>query len=593
MRRLLHWKFVVPRVLLVVVVLLGAQYVVGLVVRSMAIRSGEAALGSQVNVGHVRVSFADRQVVFRDLRVANSQKPSDNLLEADRCELNFAGRPLLRKQAVVESGRIEGLRFGSLADSLPSDNAPASGQVTRVNDDADLAARKWLAQLNDQFTLEPVKQFDSVVRTEAFCTRWSKQSAALDARLQDLDARAAELQAAVDAAQANPLRNDRLLDSLQKKVAGLQNEFADIRTDIEKLPDLLETQRREIVAARRHDEEVVGSRSHLEPADANSLSAYLLRDDSAKRLNKLVGWLRWMREMVPVDAKTPLGRELGAERQAGGTRGESILFAGSRQEPGILIRSLQFNGAARVGGQPFEFRGVLTNLASVPKLHNQPIRLRMVGTEAMPLDFQATIDRTGQVPRDELLVDCQCVLLPDVTLGHTDQLEMQLAPSVGSLSVSVVVEGQKISGDIQMVEQKAQITPALHGSNSALLAAAMSESLGHVNSVATRLSLGGTLERPTCTIWSNLGTAVAEAMKRGLRRADEQHARALLVEAGRRVDERLADVDRQVAEQQARFANKSADITTRLLKIATGEAPRYRISDEQGGRRLPKNSLFR
>lgn len=327
----------------------------------------------------------------------------------------------------------------------------------------------------------------------------------------------------------------------------------------------------------------MGTRLHLDPAEPNALSAYLLRDETTRQLNQLVGWLRWMREIVPADAKP-------GSRAA---RGENVLFSGCRPAPGILIRSLQLEGAARIAGQPIELRGILTNLASEPRLHNEPIRLHLFGSGSLPLELQATIDRNGSTPRDELLVDCQGVLLHEMSLGRADQLGMSLAPSVGSLSVSVVVEGEKLSGDIQIVQQRVQITPVLNGSGGRTLSAAMGETLDHVNSIATRLSLGGTLSEPTCTVWSNLGAAVAEAMQRALHRTGDQHARALLVEAGRRVDERLAEVDRQMAERQSHFAGTSDDIAARLQKIAAGEAPRYRISAEKSGRRLPNNSLFR
>jgi uncharacterized protein (TIGR03545 family) len=258
-----------------------------------------------------------------------------------------------------------------------------------------------------------------------------------------------------------------------------------------------------------------------------------------------------------------------------------------------LIRSLQLDGTTRIAGQPVELRGILTNLSKAPRLHKEPIRLHLVGNGSMPLELQATIDRTGAVARDELLVDCQGVMLHQMALGKADQLGMSLAPSIGSLSVSVVVEGDKLSGDIQMVQQKVQITPALNGSSGETLTAAMSDTLGHVNSIATRLSLGGTIHEPTCTLWSNLGAAVAESMQRAVRRTGDQHAKALLVEAGRRVDERLAEVDRQMAERQTQFASKSTVITARLQKISTSESPRDRISSQKVGRWLPENSLFR
>ncbi|HVT28939.1 MAG TPA: hypothetical protein VHE81_13070, partial [Lacipirellulaceae bacterium] len=124
------------------------------------------------------------------------------------------------------------------------------------------------------------------------------------------------------------------------------------------------------------------------------------------------------------------------------------------------------------------------------------------------------------------------------------------------------------------------------------LRSAMGEKIG-IQSIATRLTLGGTLDKPVCTLWSNLGTAVAESLGHAIQRADEEHTRELLAEAGRRVDERLAAIDRQTAEQQQRFARKTADLAERLNELAEVEKPLYRISAEHGGRRLPNDSLFR
>jgi uncharacterized protein (TIGR03545 family) len=585
MTRWLNWKFVVPRVLALVVALLAVQLVLGIVARSIATSAIETAAALRVDVGHARVSLLDRRVVFNALTLVNTQPSSENILEADRCELKFGAAAALHKQAIVESGRISGLQFNGFRK--PTRDSKSAASVTASSkwfkNDVDMAARKWLERLNGQFTPDAVKEFDSVARTEIFCANWSKQSAGLESRLRELDGRAAELQHAIDSAKANPLRNDKLLDDLRKKVAGLQKEFADFRADVEKLPDVLETERRAIVAARRHDDEAVGKRLQLDPVEANSLSAYLLRDEAARHLNQLVDWMRWMREIAPANDNTA----------AGAARGQDILFAGCRPEPGILIRSLELDGSARIMGQSTKLRGTLMNLSSAPRFHSEPIRLHLVGSGSLPLELQATMDRTGAVARDELLVDCQGMVLHEMALGKADQLGISLAPSIGSLSVSVVVDGNKLSGNIQMVQQKVQITPALTGPSSGMLSAAMCDTLQQVNSIATRISLGGTINEPTCTLWSNMGAAVAEAVQRAVRRTGDQHAKALLVEAGRRVDERLAEVDRQMAERQTQFASQSTIITARLQKIGAGETPRYRISSEKSGRRLPNNSLFR
>ena len=120
-----------------------------------------------------------------------------------------------------------------------------------------------------------------------------------------MDGRAAELQKAIESAEANPLRNDKLLEDLRKKAAALQKEFADFSADVDKLPDVLEngTARRSWLPGDMMTQ-VVGKRLQLDSVEANSLSAYLLRDEAARQLNELVGWVRWMREMAPANAKT-------------------------------------------------------------------------------------------------------------------------------------------------------------------------------------------------------------------------------------------------------------------------------------------------
>jgi hypothetical protein len=55
MKRWLHWQFVVPRLLAVVVGLMAVQYVLGLVVRSAAIHAIADSTQAPVHVGHARV----------------------------------------------------------------------------------------------------------------------------------------------------------------------------------------------------------------------------------------------------------------------------------------------------------------------------------------------------------------------------------------------------------------------------------------------------------------------------------------------------------------------------------------------------------
>ncbi len=299
MSRGLQWQIWAPRLMLVVVVALAVQYGLGLIVRSIAIRSGEAAFGTRVEVGNSRVSLWNRQVVLYDLQLGNPRCPTDDLVEADRCQLDIAVQPLLHKRAVVTRGRLSGLRFSAFAGGdakSGSGTATITPPIEWFKDEPEAVAGQWFAHLAERFKQNMVDQLESVQRTEAFCARWSSQSAALDTRGRKLNERVANLQKSVEAAEANPLRGDKVLENLPQTIADLQKDFADLNADLARLPDQLDSERRAIVAARRHDEELLRKLATLEPLEADALSAYLLRTQVVRPLNELVGWLRWMRE---------------------------------------------------------------------------------------------------------------------------------------------------------------------------------------------------------------------------------------------------------------------------------------------------------
>jgi uncharacterized protein (TIGR03545 family) len=577
----LRWQVWVPRALAVGVLLLAAQYILGLAVRTAAVDSVTAAVGTPIEIGSSRVSLADRKVILNELTVRDPRSPETKLLEADRCELEIAPRPLLQKQVVVSRGRVSGLRLNAFAGDEPNADigrADAAPAIRWFGDDSDALAGEWIAQLAARFKDSRPDQLESVQQTETFCTNWSREAAELEARGNELNERVAALQRALKAAEANPLRGGKVFSQLPQTIAKLELDITELNADLARLPDRLEQERRAIVAARRTDEELSRRRTTLQPIEANALSAYLLRRQAVKPLSDLVGWLRWIRNPAPSSAGDK-------------PRGEDILFAGCSQAPNLLIQTLELRGSARLAGQPVELRGMLSGLSTAPASSAEPVRLRLMGTGSMPLELQVTIDRTHGTKRDAVLLDCQGVLWPQLALGRPEQLAVTIGPSLGSLSMSVTVDGESLAGEIQMVQQNVRITPAVAGElEDVPIAASLAETLGRIDSLATRASLGGTLSEPTCTLWSNLGPAVAEAVERSLDKAVGEHARSTLATAGQHVDEQLTTVEQQMTELQTRWSTRTAEVQTQLHVLSTRDVTR---ATDRLTRRALTNSLVR
>jgi uncharacterized protein (TIGR03545 family) len=574
---------------LLALLLLLVQIGVGQYVKWSVIQSAQQIVGAKVDVGGSRLPLLNGRISLRNVRVANPRAPMRNLIEAAEGEFSLDPEALLYRRAVVQQGRVRGLEFdtprttsGTLGDSTAEDPLPKSDWLSSKSA---LEARNWLDQLEDRFQQDFTDQLQAVRLTDQLLAHWPDQYAALERRVRQFHERTVEFQSQIEQAQANPLRHAKFLEDLPDRLAALRTQNRQLGRAVEALPDVADADRRAIVAARRHDEELLYDKLQFHPIDDSVLSAYLLRQQLADPMGDLIGWLSWMRRIVPADPQPshPLHE-----------RGEDVLFAGCGSAPKLLIRSLDLAGTTRLGSQTLDFAGTLTNYASEPAMHDQPLELRLKSDGSLPLELHATIDRTGPVARDELTLNCPSVLVPAALLGESDKLRLSLAPTTASLTVSVVIEGEQISGDVQFVQQRAQILSQVGGEFQRLpMAATLQESLRGVESIETHVTLRGTLDGPQWNISSSLGPVLARAAGDAFRQAARDHASQVVAKSQQKVDEQLARLDRQIARQQQALEPQLAESTGLLDEIARHQKQDQRISYERLGNRTPAGSLFR
>ncbi len=582
------WRILLPWSASLLGLFAAAHLVVAWAIEREIIRNGQMSVGARVEVKDTHLSLFGRQLTLHNICVANPLSPRRNLVEAHGCKLAFNPSAFLYKRAIVERGTISGLRFDTERKTsgalLESEAGLQVAIIDWLDEGATHAAQVWLDRLYARFERNLLDQLESIRLTEVLLARWPSQSADFAERAQSLSHRAEAFHAKVRDAQENPLRHVDFLESVPKEIEQIRADLTALSRDIENLPNLVDADRRQVVAAREHDQQVLSEELQFEPLDANVLSAYLLQQQLTGPLADLVSWLRWARQMVPGDSKPKLPKH---------RRGQDVLFAGCHPSPDLLIRTLDLQGTAHIGSQPLELVGTLTDVSDKPARHNQPMRLRLSARGSLPMEIQATIDRTGPVARDQLLVDCGGILIPKLRLGKSHKLQLSLAPTTASLNVSITLLGDKLSGDVQLVQREVQITTSVGDTLAAHhLDRELEKTLGDIGSLATRVSLTGTLNQPQCKIWSNLGPAVAEALDRSLERTVTRYSRNLLTQSQDRVNHRLADLDRQIAGTQAALEPQLADSQVTLNELGI-QPTGHRLSTDHLGRRLPADSLFR
>ncbi len=487
---------------------------------------------------------------------------------------------------------MTGIRFGTPRDTsgaLPGVKFAADkSSVPWLDEAAAKTARDWLDRLDQKFDRKLVDRLESIQLTEDLLQRWPQQSAQLESQAAALRQHTIDLRARVREARKNPLRHVDFLGHVPDQAETIRAEVAALSRDVENLPHLAEADRRAIVAAREHDEQLLRDEFQFDPIDANVLSAYLLQDRMTGPVGELLGWLHWIRRLVPTGDNQ-------IDQPAANRRGHDILFTGCRPTPNLFIRTLHLEGNMGLAGQqPNDFFGTLTDVTDRPARHDQPMRLKINTRGSLPLEVQATIDRIGPVARDELLVDCGGLMLPKLRLGGSDKLRLSLAPTAATINIRITLDGDKLSGDVRLVQKQVEIKPSTSGELAYLhVDQELEKSLADVRSMDTRISIDGTLDEPKVRLQSDLGPAVASAMDRALARTVALYTREMLTQSQERVNRRLAEFDRQLADAQDELHPQLADSSQALDELATGADPGPRLTVEHLGRLLPADSLFR
>ncbi len=594
MSRYIRFGYILPRLVGVILLYYTVQFGAGYLLRSSVVEGGQAAIGARVELGKASVSLLDAKADLYDLAITNPQRPMENLLEAERVELDFETDSLLRRKAVAQRGSIRGLQFGTpREESGALTESSAKTTTTKIpawiKASAKQTADAWVDDLNGKLTTDIAKDFQSVRLAEEMAKRWPARYEELRTTAEALRSNTDRLKADFYEARSNPLRNAELLKSLPQRIKSLQGQLDSIYQEIGQLPNQIAAEKAQVAEARRHDEALLARRFQVDQLDSDSFTTYLLGEQVTEPLTELISWIRWTRQMMP--SAKPTNR--ATERD----RGVDIRFEGLAARPDLLIRQLDIEGTAKLAGQPVALTGLLTNFTTQPALHSQPLKMELLTAGNLPLEVKATLDRTSDIAVDELIIDCRALSTPALSLGSGKNFALDMGPTTASLTISLRIEGERLSGDMQLIQHDVHMTPQLAASGSRLtgyVQKALEEGVGHLPSAATRVTLSGTLDRPSAKVWSTIGTAVAESLNQSVKQLAADESQRLIGESRQMVEGQLASLDQNVAQLSNALGSDLAGPGQVLQTLIGSPSGRGTLSFEQLGKQLPNvGSIFR
>lgn len=558
---MIRWSYLLPRLVLLAAIAALVGIWLDPLLRWTLIALGESVSRAKVDVGQLTTHLASTEMSLRDVQVADARNPDRNLFEAEEIALGFETNCLLKRKFVVREGRITGLRFNtqrSTPGTLPRRNLLdllPDGLADRL-DPGRLVdfGQEWLGRfvvLLKRNVAEEVEQLQSVRLARELSVRWPAELARMEARANELKARADRLRQLAQSGSNDPVQNLQNAEKILTEVDALMKDVASFRSEVDRLKDQAIRDQQSIVAARDQDIRDIRERFRLDDLESGGLSEYLLGHELNERVETAVRWVRWAREQMASEPEAP-----GPAR----ARGVNVALAGLPPEPDFLIRSLTLEGEGQTGGKRFEFLGTAQGLTSQPAVYGQPAVFHIEVRGPVAMQIEAIVDRSQKVARDYLTVQCPALGQPKRLLGKPEQVAVAVSPGTARLSLQLEMVGKELSGRLSFRQEPIELKPELASAyGGQALAARLEDALREIHSLDVTAELSGTLDRPAWKLRSTLGDQLASAFQRLLSRELEARREevAQLIQS---------KVDGEVARFEQMFAAKRQALLDQLAQ---------------------------
>ncbi|MEZ6104021.1 MAG: TIGR03545 family protein [Pirellulaceae bacterium] len=582
---MIRWKYVVPRLVLLTLVLVFLLFAFNPCVRWAAVYSGQSLTGAKVEIGPVRTNWAGTQVELGTVAAADPRNPMQNLMQADRISLNLDGRALSRKQFVVTDGLVAGLQFGTdRQDSGALPDRPQTESQGKSFEQFERLGKDWLDQAGSVLEDDLESNLQSVRVAQELSERWPRECAELEAQAEQLKLRAAKLRQQLEIAGKNPLRNIMSYRDAVVELENLQREAYGVRNNLERMQQQLMMDRDAIATAKQHDEEMVRERLKLAKLDPQALSEHLLGPELSGRVNNIVQWVQWGRQHLPRKRE---------DEALDRNRGETYLF-GLKPQPSVLIHQLAIEGLASVSGDCVPMKGMIRGLTSDPQSYGKPAELSLQAQGTTPTTIHVTMDYSGDVPHDKILIDIPTLHQPSRMLGNAQTLAVTVPEGQSHFWVLVDLSGDELNGEIVFKQNSpgmlAQVGPKYGG---ALLGQSLETALGGIQSIEATVGLSGSLQQPHWNLQSNLGPQFAAALTQVYEQQVSLRQQQLVATAHRAVDNEIAKLESRFAEQKQAILQKLKIGDVELERIKTEVANRVNLPDGLLNKASPLREIFK
>jgi uncharacterized protein (TIGR03545 family) len=528
--KIFRWKAVGPLLFFALILVVLWIVFADRIARSQAESNLSETLGTEVDIGRVRIRESEAAVDVFDLAIADPRNPMRNLIEAGDITLDLDPVPLTEKKIVIDQFKLGGLRMLTTrkTPARPADpNSPAGkllSETTAWAKEKFQFPKLALGRVDTvkSLVLQP-GQLGTVKAAQAFIGTVDSTRTAFEQSLAEL-----QVKPLVDSSTALAARLAKT-DVKKLGLAGAKDAASDVKKAIDrlkatraKLENLEQTAKASLAtlkqglgdvdAARQKDYAFARGLLDLPSFAAPDIGSSLFGQQSTDYFAQALYYAKLAEKYVPPGLQ-PWNRPGPKRTRMDGT---TVEFPRMQEYPRFLLRKGDIDLALGTKAQN-TFAAAVANVTSQPALLGLPATLTAKGTIAgdapLNIDLTALSRHFGSNPKDSLQARVTGVPLPNIPFPG---LPFGVNPGRSTVGLSFSLAGEKISGAWEVNSSAVTWSnDSSPGQQASLVESTVWRVISGLNELRVRAELSGTVSSPVIKVQSNLDDAIA-ARLRGL-----------------------------------------------------------------------------
>lgn len=542
-------------------------------IRRTIVESGRSVTLAEINVDQIRTQWRKARIELSGVEAADPRRADRNLFHADKVILDLDPQALLRRRFLVERGRIQGLRVGTMRTQAGESQAPLQAESTsRLLQGFAEKGMQWFDSAVSQLQLSDGDSPESLALSQAMQERWPEQCRGLTRNVFALHQQLASMEQQIKRAGDNPLRNLNPYQTAATSLEGISKQLFELRGEIDRQQQQLLLEQEQVADAIQLESEQLADSCQLSDLDGEALGKYLLANEIAGQVDSILEWLRWGRQFVPA---------LYEHAVPGAGRGQNMIFAGCRPQPDILLKTIVLSGSGECNGEKFNLEGTLWNLSNRPTANDRPTELVVQTTGRVQTNIHAVLDGRNGHPKDRIVIYCPRWIQQERQWGNSAQLALIASGGEARLSIRMDIEkDNQLSGEVMLRQHAIAVTPRMTDRLSVQpLPSLLAEACKKIDHLDVHVKLSGSLDFPKWELKSNFGNELASHLQQTFQTAITQQRLSAIEykqQAAKAATEKLVA---EVSRQHQSLARKLDQDDSQLDVIQDHIAERVRLND--------------